>query len=96
MGHANVLREDARRPCSGPRERVSFADLAAGLVLLLARPYAPGEQIRIYVPCLHDVVDAEVVRIGWATTSLATATGLVTVANTRMLRASPEGHDLAR
>lgn len=66
--------------------RGTLGSLAAGAGLLLARPYEPGEHVRVHVPCLDRVVEAEVVRVGAANTTLMTATGLVLVPNSVILR----------
>lgn len=60
----------------------------AGLLLLVVRPYAPGERLRLHLPC-HGTVDAELVRIGLANTTLSTGTGLIVVPNSRLLRGAP-------
>jgi small-conductance mechanosensitive channel len=70
--------------------RDTLSSLAAGAGLLLARPYSPGEHVRVYVPCLDRVVEAEVVRVGAANTTLMTATGLVVLPNSVMLRGAPQ------
>jgi small-conductance mechanosensitive channel len=64
--------------------------LLAGAGLALARPFSAGERVRLYVPELHGVVEAEIVRIGAANTTLATGTGILVVPNARMLRRPPE------
>lgn len=71
----------------------TFGSLVAGAGMRLARPYAPGEQVRLYAPALCSVVDAEVVRAGPANTTLMTSGGLVLVANKLMLRDAPEQAD---
>lgn len=77
----------------------TISSLAVGAGVLLAQPYRPGDQVRVFVPALRRTVDAEVVRVGAANTTLLVrdADGgpdgvdrLVTVANNRMLR-SPSG-----
>jgi len=69
----------------------TVGSLAAGAGILLAQPYQPGEQVHVYVPSLGRTVDAEVVRIGAANTTLLVrhpdnTDGLVVVPNNRMLR----------
>lgn len=71
----------------------TLGSLAAGAGLLLVRPYHPGERVRLYVPSLHSVAEAEVVRVGPANTTLMTSDGLVVVPNSRMLRGDPEHPD---
>jgi hypothetical protein len=76
--------------------RRTLASLVAGAGMRLAQPYCPGEQVRLFVPTLHSVVDAEIVRVGPANTTLMVAGGpdgaggLVVVPNSRMLKGSPE------
>jgi hypothetical protein len=72
-------------------ERQTVASLVAGAGIRVARPYAAGEQVRLFVPSLSSVEDAEVVRVGAANTTLLTSRGLVVVSNSRMLRGSPDG-----
>ncbi|HET6876195.1 MAG TPA: hypothetical protein VFH38_01560 [Jatrophihabitans sp.] len=76
--------------CAVVAARRTVSSLAAGAGLLLARPYSPGEQVRVYVPCLDGVVEAEVVRVGAANTTLMTSTGLVVLPNNLMLRGAPQ------
>lgn len=69
--------------------RHTLGALVAGAGTRVARPYGPGERIRLHVPSLGEVVDAEVVRVGLANTTLMTSGGLVVVPNNRMLRTGP-------
>lgn len=71
----------------------TVSSLAVGAGILLAQPYLPGEQVRVYVPALRRTVDAEVVRVGAANTTLLVrdldgngVDSLVVVPNNRMLR----------
>jgi hypothetical protein len=73
--------------------RRTLGSLAAGAGLLLVRPYYRGEQVRLYVPTLDSVVDAEVVRVGPANTTLKTSHRLVVVPNSWMLRGDPKHPD---
>lgn len=66
--------------------RRTVGSLVAGAGLRVARPYVPGEQVRLFVPASDAVVTAEVVRVGPANTTLMTGDGLVLVPNARMLR----------
>lgn len=66
----------------------AVGSVLAGLTLLLVRPYAAGERVRLYLPSLG-VVDAELVRTGLANTTLSTGNGLVVVPNSRLLRGVP-------
>jgi small-conductance mechanosensitive channel len=70
--------------------RRTLGSLLSGLTLLLVRPYAPGERVRLYSPELGSVVDAEVVRVGIVNTTLAAATGVLVVPNTMLLHGAPE------
>lgn len=58
--------------------------LAAGVALALARPYGPGEQIRIDLPEFGGLTEAEVVHVGAANTALRVDDRLVVVANNRL------------
>ena len=69
--------------------RRDVASMAAGLTLLVVRPYEPGERLRFHSPSHGRVIEAEVVRIGLANTTLATRTGLLVVPNARLLRGQP-------
>jgi small-conductance mechanosensitive channel len=64
--------------------------LSAGVALLLIRPYAPGERVRLHSAAHGGLVEAEVVRIGLANTTLATDTGLLVVPNHRLLHGVPD------
>jgi hypothetical protein len=77
--------------------RSTVSSLAVGAGVLLAQPYRAGDQVRVYVPALRRTVDAEVVRVGAANTTLLVrdadgassgVDSLVVVPNNRMLRAS--------
>lgn len=61
----------------------------AGALLLLVRPYYPGERVRLTLPP-HGIVEAELVRIGLVNTTLCTGAGLVVVPNSRLLRGAPQ------
>lgn len=73
--------------------RRDVASMAAGLTLLVVRPYEPGERLRFHSPAHGRVIEAEVVRIGLANTTLAIRTGLLVVPNARLLRGSPAPHE---
>ncbi len=75
--------------------RHTLGALIAGITLRLARPYAPGEQVRLYMPEVGDVAEAEIVKLGAVTTTLGIADGVLVVPNTRLLRAAPECRDAA-
>jgi small-conductance mechanosensitive channel len=69
----------------------TVGSLAAGAGILLAQPYGAGERVHVYVPSFGRTVDAEVVRIGAANTTLLVrdehgADSLIVVPNNRMLR----------
>ncbi len=70
--------------------RRTVSSLVAGAGLRLVRPYQPGEHVRVFVPALRSVHDAEIVRVGPANTTLMTRDGLVLVPNALMLRGAPE------
>jgi small-conductance mechanosensitive channel len=67
----------------------TVASVLAGLVLLLAQPYAPGERLRLYVPELGRVTEADVLRIGLVTTTLCTGLGVVVLPNRQLLAGAP-------
>lgn len=67
----------------------TVGSVLAGVLLLVVRPYAPGERVRLHLPC-HGTVDAELVRIGLANTTLSTGAGLLVVPNSRLLRGAPQ------
>ena len=73
--------------------RRTVSSLVAGAGLRLVRPYVPGEHVRVFVPALRSVQDAEIVRVGPANTTLMTRDGLVLVPNALMLRGAPECRD---
>ena len=67
----------------------TVASVLAGAVLLLARPFAPGDRLRMYVPELGGVTEAVLLRIGLVTTTLCTSSGVLVVANNQLLRVPP-------
>lgn len=67
----------------------TLGNLAAGVALLLIRPYAPGERVRLNAPQRGGAVEAVLVRIGVANSVLATETGLLVVANKMLLKGVP-------
>jgi small-conductance mechanosensitive channel len=79
--------------CGAVATRRALASLLAGVGLALVRPFSPGESVRVYVPDLDDVVDAEIVRIGIVNTTMATRAGVLVMPNARMLRGAPEHPD---
>jgi small-conductance mechanosensitive channel len=68
----------------------TVASVLAGLALLLIRPYAPGERVRLHSPAHGGHVDAEIVRIGLANTTLATSSGVLVVPNSLLLKDAPD------
>jgi small-conductance mechanosensitive channel len=75
----------------------TVSSLAVGAGVLLAQPYRAGDEVRAYVPSLRRTVEAEVVRVGAANTTLlvrdvdgpeTAIDSLVVVPNNQMLRAS--------
>jgi len=63
--------------------------LVTGAVLVVARPFAPGDRVRVYVPELGRVLDAELLRIGPLTTTLCTDSGVLVVPTGELLRTPP-------
>lgn len=64
--------------------------LFAGLALLVIRPYAAGERVRLHSPADGGHIEAVIVHIGAVNTTLATDSGLLVVANARLLKDGPE------
>ena len=85
-GYAVVAFALALAVVSAVIHRRTFGSLVAGAGMRVARPYVPGEQVRLFVPSSDAVVTAEVVRVGPANTTLMVGDGLVRVPNARMLR----------
>jgi small-conductance mechanosensitive channel len=67
----------------------TVSSVLAGLMLLLARPFTPGDRLRVVVAELG-AVEAVVLRIGLVTTTLCTATGVLVLPNDQLLRAPAE------
>ncbi|HKC29569.1 MAG TPA: mechanosensitive ion channel domain-containing protein [Jatrophihabitans sp.] len=61
--------------------------LSAGIALLLIRPYAPGERLRLQAD--QHTVDAEVLHIGLANSTLATEDGTLVIPNHLLLSGVP-------
>jgi small-conductance mechanosensitive channel len=61
----------------------------AGVALLVVRPYAAGERVLMQSPVDGCLIEAVVVHVGIANTTLATDTGLLVVPNRRLLRNPP-------
>lgn len=59
--------------------------VVAGVILRLVRPYGPGERLRLPGPA--GVVEAELIRVGFANSTLCTEDGLLTVPNIRLFTA---------
>jgi small-conductance mechanosensitive channel len=68
----------------------TMLSLIAGLALIVIRPYGPGERLGLQSPADGDHVEAVIVHIGAVNTTLATDTGLLVVANARLLKGEPE------
>jgi small-conductance mechanosensitive channel len=73
--------------------RRTVKTVLAGLTLHVVRPYGAGERLRLYAPEFDTHIDAEIVRVGIANTTLATPGGLLVVPNTRLLHGSPQQPD---
>jgi small-conductance mechanosensitive channel len=63
--------------------------LVTGAVLVVARPFAPGDRVRVYVPELGRTADAELLRIGPLTTTLCTDSGVLVVPTGELLAPPP-------
>lgn len=69
--------------------RRTVASTLAGVALIVVRPYAAGERVRIQSPDDGCHFDAVIVHIGLANTTLATDAGVLVVPNHRLLRNPP-------
>ena len=67
----------------------TVASVLAGVVLLLARPFAAGDRLRLYVPELGEVAEAVLLRTGLVTSTLCTGSGVLVVPNRALLRIPP-------
>jgi small-conductance mechanosensitive channel len=67
----------------------TVASTLAGVALLVIRPYAQGERVRILSPVDGCLIEAVVVHVGIANTTLASDTGVLVVPNNRLLRNPP-------
>jgi small-conductance mechanosensitive channel len=67
----------------------TVTSMFAGLTLLLIRPYAAGERVRIQSPIDGCLIDVVIVHIGLANTTLASDTGVLVVPNNRLLQNPP-------
>jgi len=65
-------------------------NVLAGVTLLVVRPFAPGELVRLPGSPDGPPLDAEIVRVGLANTTLCTGSGLLVVPNSQMLHGSPK------
>jgi small-conductance mechanosensitive channel len=70
-------------------ERRALSSLFAGIGLLIIRPYAPGERLLLPSPVDGRLIEAELVRVGIANTTLATPDGLLVTPNSYLLRGAP-------
>jgi small-conductance mechanosensitive channel len=60
----------------------------AGLVLLFARPYTPGEKVRIRSGALGGTLDGTVTSVGLLYTTLSTEDGVLNIPNGALLAAA--------
>lgn len=67
----------------------TVASMFAGVTLLVIRPYACGERVRIHSPVDGSLMDVVIVHIGLANTTLASDSGVLVVPNNRLLRNPP-------
>lgn len=76
--------------------RRTVSSLAVGAGIRLVQPYRTGERVRIHLPSCGRVVEAEIVRVGAANTTVVVRNthdgldSLVAVPNNRILRGIPE------
>jgi len=66
----------------------SLSNVFAGLVLLLTRPYTPGEQVRIISGALGGTLDGTVTSIGLLYTTLSTQDCVLNIPNGALLGAA--------
>ena len=66
----------------------ALGNLFAGLVLLLSRPYTPGERIRVRSGSLGGPLDGTVTSVGLTYTTLVTAEGVLNIPNSALLGAA--------
>ncbi len=66
----------------------TLSNVFAGLVLLFARPYVPGEAIRIHSGPLGGTLDGTVTTVGLLYTTLRTAEGTLNIPNGGLLAAA--------
>ena len=66
----------------------SLGNLVAGIVLLFARPYIPGERIRVRSGALGGIIEGTVTSVGLLYTTLATDDGVVNIPNGGLLAAA--------
>jgi small-conductance mechanosensitive channel len=73
----------------------SLSNVFAGLVLLFARPYIPGERVRIRSGALGGTLDGTVTSVGLLYTTLSTQDGVLNIPNGALLAAAvgPLPHD---
>jgi len=73
----------------------ALANVFAGLVLLFARPYTPGEKVRIRSGALGGTLDGTVTSVGLLYTTLSTEEGVLNIPNGALLAAAvgPLLHD---
>jgi len=66
----------------------ALSNLFAGLVLLFARPYIPGEEVRILSGALGGTLDGTVTSVGLLYTTLSTQDGTLNIPNGALLAAA--------
>jgi len=66
----------------------ALANVFAGLVLLFARPYTPGEKVRIRSGALGGTLVGTVTSVGLLYTTLSTEEGVLNIPNGALLAAA--------
>lgn len=74
----------------------TVGSLVAGVGLLVIRPYAAGERLRITSPADGSVLEVEVIRLGLVNTTLGTPDGVLVVPNTHLMRGLPPAPEARR
>lgn len=65
--------------------REYLADLGAGLVLRVVKPYSTGDTVHLYSTDANEYIDATVIKLGAVHTTLAAPSGVITVPNHAMV-----------
>jgi small-conductance mechanosensitive channel len=67
----------------------TVTSMLAGVALLVIRPYSEGERVRLAWPVAGGVLEAVIVHLGIANTTLASDAGVLVISNNQLLRNPP-------